>query len=102
VSVTKSHQNPYFNLFEEDEHGYLQKSKSGYTENRQAAPTVYAYNGSLYLINVESLKVNPLHKLKKIRKYEMDDIHSVDIDTQLDWAICETIIREGYINNENS
>ncbi|ALL04390.1 CMP-N-acetylneuraminic acid synthetase [Pedobacter sp. PACM 27299] len=102
VSVSQSHQNPYFNLFEENLSGFLEKSKDGYFESRQEAPKVYAYNGSMYLINVNSLILRPLHKFEKIKKYVMDDIHSLDIDTPLDWAICETIIREGYIKHENS
>lgn len=97
VSVNVSHQNPYFNLFEENESGFLEKSKIGYFESRQQAPKVYAYNGSMYLINVNSLMSTPLHKLKKVKRYVMDDIYSFDIDTPLDWAICETVIREGYI-----
>lgn len=102
VSVNQSHQNPYFNLFEENFSGFLEKSKVGYFESRQEAPKVYAYNGSMYLINVNSLMLTPLHKFEKIKKYVMDDIYSLDIDTPLDWAICETIIREGYIKHENS
>lgn len=102
VSVNKSHYNPYFSLFEEDNYGFLQSSKEGYYEIRQAAPDVYAYNGSIYLINTKSLRLSPLHKFQKIKKYVMDDIYSIDIDTLLDWAVCETIIREGYIKNENS
>ena len=26
----------------------------------------------------------------------MDEIHSVDIDTPLDWLLCESIIQGGY------
>jgi CMP-N,N'-diacetyllegionaminic acid synthase len=51
----------------------------------------------LYLINIKTLRRIPLHKFSKIKKYLMEDIYSVDIDTQLDWAICETIISEGYV-----
>lgn len=102
VSVSQSHHNPYFNLFEENGLGFLQKSKEGYFENRQQAPDVYAFNGSIYLINSKSLKLKPLHNFEKVKKYVMDEIHSVDIDTPLDWAVCETMIREGYIKNENS
>ncbi|MEQ7800910.1 acylneuraminate cytidylyltransferase family protein [Pedobacter sp. ASV1-7] len=97
VSVNLSHQNPYFNLFEENEFGFLEKSKKGHFESRQQSPPIYAYNGSVYLLNTKSLRLNPLHKFEKIKKYVMDDIYSMDIDTPLDWAICETIIREGYI-----
>lgn len=102
VSVGISHQNPYFNLFEENVEGYLEKSKNGYYETRQEAPPVYFYNGSLYLINAQSLKEKPLHQFDMVKKYIMEDLYSVDIDTPMDWAICETIISEGYIKNENN
>jgi CMP-N,N'-diacetyllegionaminic acid synthase len=97
VSVAKSHHNPYFTLFEEDENGFLIKSKEGGYENRQSIPSVYFYNGSLYLINCESLKRTSLTAFKKIKKYVMDNLYSIDIDEPLDWAICETILREGYL-----
>ena len=99
VSVGKSHQSPYFNLFEENKLGFLEKSKKGFFQTRQETPPVYFYNGSLYLINTESLKKMPLNQFVKIKKLIMEDIYSVDIDTPLDWAICETIIRDGYIKN---
>jgi CMP-N,N'-diacetyllegionaminic acid synthase len=102
VSVGISHQSPYFNLFEEGQSGYLRKSKIGDFKTRQEAPVIYFYNGSIYLINVHFLRNRPLHKFERIKKYVMDDIHSIDIDTPLDWAICETIISNGYIENENN
>ena len=50
VSVTKTKANPYFVLFEEDENGYLQKSKKGNFIRRQDAPEVWEYNGAIYII----------------------------------------------------
>lgn len=97
VSVGKSKQNPYFSLFEEDGDGYLTKSKSGYFERRQDVPDCFYYNGSMYLINVESLKKMPLHNFKFIRKYLMEDIYCLDIDTALDFAICEMILQQQLV-----
>ncbi|SHH03913.1 acylneuraminate cytidylyltransferase family protein [Pedobacter caeni] len=98
VSVGKSHQNPYFTLFEENKDGLLEKSKDGDYKTRQECPSVYFYNGSLYLINVNSLYQNPINQFKRVRKYLMEEKYSVDIDTPLDWSICETMISQGYIN----
>ncbi|RQO67578.1 acylneuraminate cytidylyltransferase family protein [Pedobacter sp. KBW06] len=98
VSVGKSHQNPYFTLFEENKDGLLEKSKDGDYKTRQECPPVYFYNGSLYLINVNSLYQSPIHQFKRVRKYLMEEKYSVDIDTPLDWSICETMISQGYIN----
>jgi len=97
VSVAESHQSPYFTLFEETDKGFLKKSKDGYYQTRQQAPKVFYYNGSVYLINIDSLKEKSIHSFDKIVKYCMTDVYSVDIDSPLDWAICETIIKQGYI-----
>jgi CMP-N,N'-diacetyllegionaminic acid synthase len=94
VSVNESKSNPYYNLFEENKSGYLIKSKKNKTfTRRQDCPKVWEYNGAIYVINVASLKQKQLFAFKKIRKYEMDDISSHDIDTQLDWIIAEQIVK---------
>jgi CMP-N,N'-diacetyllegionaminic acid synthase len=96
VSVGETHHNPYYLLFEENEEGYLQKSKTANFTRRQDCPKVYFYNGSMYLINVKSLKQKPIGQFTRVKKYLMDEIHSVDIDTPLDWLLCEAILKEGY------
>lgn len=97
VSVGVSPYSPYFNIFEEDPEGFLQKSKSGPFNRRQDAPSSYFYNGSLYMINASSLRKQPLHEFKKVKKYVMDELHSQDIDSPLDWALCETILNQGLV-----
>lgn len=93
VSVGKPHHNPYFSLFEENVDGFLELSKTGHFSRRQDCPDVYFYNGSIYLINVESVKRKPLNEFRKVRKYLMNDLYSVDIDSPLDWIVCETILK---------
>jgi len=94
VSVKKTSANPYYVLFEEDESGYLHISKGkGNFTRRQDAPTVWEYNGSIYVINSRSLKqYNMSDFLRKI-KYPMEDIYSIDIDNPLDWIIAEELIK---------
>ncbi|WP_295795865.1 acylneuraminate cytidylyltransferase family protein [Mucilaginibacter sp.] len=94
VSVRESKDNPYFNLFEETDNGYLKKSKAGNYTRRQDCPKVFAYNGSVYLIKVAAVKEKPLHSLEKIIKYRMDDPYNLDIDTWQDWNIAEQVIRK--------
>lgn len=92
VSVTESKVNPYYNCFEESEEGCLKVSKgNGDIHRRQDCPKAWEYNGAVYIINPESLKKRPLSKFKKVRKYEMDTLHSMDLDTPLDWEIAELI-----------
>ena len=94
VSVKESDANPYYNLFEENESGYLEKSKPGDFNRRQACPPVYLYNGAIYVVNVASLKQMPEDNFKKVKKIIMDDVTSVDLDKPIDWLWAEFIINE--------
>ena len=100
VSVCESEINPYYNLFEENEQGYLKLTKEGNYIRRQDCPKTYIYNGAIYIINIKSLLENPLHKFEKVIKYEMDKTSSTDLDTLLDWQWAEFLI-EKNTQNEN-
>jgi CMP-N,N'-diacetyllegionaminic acid synthase len=89
VSVRESKDNPYFNLFELDESGFLIASKSPSCLRRQDCPPVYAYNGSLYLISTSTIEQQNFMDFKQILKYEMPEEKSVDIDTMKDWLLAE-------------
>ncbi len=54
---------------EEDEDGWLTKSKNGNFTRRQDCPKVWEYNGAIYVINPESLKEKSLLEFRKIKKY---------------------------------
>lgn len=97
VSVKFAKENPYFTLFEENNDGYLDKSKVGNFERRQDCPHVYAFNGSMYLINIESIKNSKIADFKKVKKIVMPEERSVDIDTLADWTLAEFNLK-----NENS
>ena len=92
VSVKNSKSNPYFNLFEETELGYLAKCKNGNFLRRQDSPPVYEYNGAIYIINTNSLKNMPPSHFKFVRKYVMTEEDSLDIDTPLDFFIAQSLI----------
>lgn len=98
VSVRDASANPYYNLFEEDEFGYLHisKGKGSYTR-RQDAPKVWEYNGSIYTINSKSLKTSRMSDFSRIIKYPMENIYSIDIDMSLDWIIAEELIKNKVI-----
>lgn len=88
---------PYYNSFEE-EHGFLKQISNGINYvRRQDAPKTYEYNGAIYLINVGSLKRCPLGEFTRCVKYVMDDIHSIDFNTMMDWEYAEFIIKEGLV-----
>ncbi|WP_291275363.1 acylneuraminate cytidylyltransferase family protein [Flavobacterium sp.] len=91
VGVKETKSNPYYILFEEDSNGYLKKSKEADFTRRQDCPKVWEYNGAIYIINVKALKEKTISQFTKVRKFEMDETASHDIDTLLDWKIAEII-----------
>ena len=95
VSVKKAKENPYFTLFEENESGFLDKSKKGDFQRRQDCPDVFAFNGSMYLLKVSALKNRTINEFKKIKKIVMPEERSIDIDTMADW-----ILAEFYLNKQ--
>lgn len=96
ASVKENHDSPYFNIFEENSMGFLEKSKDIGITRRQDAPKVYSFNGSIYLYDVNSIKKNQINKVKK---YVMDDpICSLDIDTAFDFLVCETVINNNLFS----
>lgn len=98
VSVKEATANPYYNCYEEDGYGYLVVSKgNGKLERRQDAPPAYEWNGAVYVINPQRLLEVGLNGLTKVRKYVMDDIHSIDLDTMFDWKVAELILSEKLV-----
>jgi CMP-N,N'-diacetyllegionaminic acid synthase len=97
VSVRIAHANPYFTLFEENAEGFLSQSKKGNFTRRQECPAVYEFNGAIYIMNVQSLKIKPHGNFSKIRKYVMAEEDSLDIDTNIDWIVAEAISRNKQI-----
>lgn len=99
VSVQESDENPYYSLFEESENGFLEKSKEGNFTRRQDCPSVYSYNGAIYIINPDQLKQKTLGEFTKVKKYVMPKADSIDLDTELDWKLAEILMSEKSGNN---
>ncbi len=98
VSVFETKSNPYYVLYEEDTNGYLIKSKKGNFTRRQDCPKVYEINGSIYVMNTNSLKNSNIAEFKKVIKYVMDRKYSIDLDEELDWKFAEFLIQNNYIH----
>ncbi len=98
VSVCEAAANPYYTLFEENEKGYLARSKTGNFVCRQDCPKVYEYNGAIYVMNVRSLREKALAAFTNIKKYVMPRELSIDLDTPLDWKFAEFLIQEKEIS----
>lgn len=92
VSVKETSSNPYYVLFEEDENGWLHKSKTGTFSRRQDCPKVWEYNGAVYVINPKSLRHQSHLEFTRVRKYVMGEEYSIDLDTPRDWQIAECLL----------
>lgn len=98
TSVMPAKCNPYYDGFEDNAEGLLTISKGdGTIERRQDAPRVWQQNGAVYVLNPKSLKAVGLAGMTKIRKYVMDEIHSVDLDNMLDWKIAEIMLKDKIV-----
>lgn len=98
VSVKECAANPYYCVFEENQEGFLHICKGdGNIFRRQDAPTVYEYNGAIYVMNAEVIKTTHMHKMQKRVKYVMDQFSSFDLDTMWDWKMAEMIKKENTL-----
>jgi N-acylneuraminate cytidylyltransferase len=98
VSVCESPFNPYYNIFTENQEGFIERSiKSSYTR-RQDCPPTYILNGSIYVINVQSLLNQPMYKMERICKMVQPWKMMIDLDTPDDWTELELRIQSGFYN----
>lgn len=93
VSVKETDSNPYYVLFEENSNGFLEKSKKGNFTRRQDCPKVWELNGSIYIINVQSIKKLEISEFTKIIPYKMSSYFSHDIDTIYDFKYIELLLQ---------
>ena len=93
VSVKETNSNPYYVLFEENESGFLRKSKKGNFTRRQDCPKVWEFNGAIYLINPSSIRSENINNFTKVVKYKMSSNTSLDIDSELDFNLAELLIK---------
>ena len=103
VSVCKARENPYYLLYEENDNGFIFKSKNLAISRRQDSPKVYRLNGSFFIINPNSINNKKIIELDKILKHEMPYERSIDIDDQFDWDLAEFFIEKKFkSDNENN
>jgi len=96
VSVKETKSNPYYVLFEDNQEGFLSKSKEANFTRRQDCPNVWEFNGAIYIINIKSLRKGAIASFKKSLKYVMNEKESIDIDTMFDWKLCQAILKEAF------
>lgn len=96
LSVCPARKNPYFNLVEPDQDGWLRMSKKrGDTVlARQSAPSVYEHIASLYVLDPAYLN-RANHLLDgQTEGYDLGETKGFDIDTPTDFLIVEALMRQ--------
>lgn len=94
VGVYRQHLNPYFNMMELSENGFLKMSKSNGKRpaGRQSAPVVFQLNGLWVYDKKKFLKYRkPL--LPKTLPYEIPLETGFMIDTEFEFKIAELIVK---------
>jgi CMP-N,N'-diacetyllegionaminic acid synthase len=97
VTVKESRANPYFNLFRENEFGFLEKFIPHSATRRQDVTPVYEFNGAVYVFNVKSLEMSPISTFSKVKKVIMSDLNSVDIDSQIDFEWADFLLKMQHV-----
>lgn len=96
MSCTEARKNPYFNLVEPDQSGYLHVSKPlpGGVVARQQAPVVWEHAASTYVVDPAYLKRARGLFQGRVLPYLMPTERCLDIDTELDFKIVEHLMKE--------
>lgn len=97
-SISKSRKNPYFNMVEKEENGYLKLSKplSKKILRRQDAPIVYDHVASIYTILSSQVKNGQGLLSGFAQGYDIGENKSFDIDSELDFEIIEFLMKKKY------
>ncbi len=96
MSCTEARKNPYFNLVEPDQSGYLHVSKPlpGGVVARQQAPVVWEHAASTYVLDPAYLKRARGIFQGRVLPYLMPAERCFDIDTELDFKIVQNLMQE--------
>ena len=94
-SAYRQHHNPYFNMMEKKNNGFLKFSKKmpHKIKNRQEAPVVYQLNG-LFVIDVKKFLKHKTIVMPKILPYEIPAEMGLMIDTEFEFQIADMIAKK--------
>lgn len=99
MSARIAKKNPYFNLLEFNEEGYLDVCKKIENNNivsRQSAPVVYEHVASIYVADVNYLKKCNWIYEGKVLPFIMDDFKCTDVDDELDFELVKWIMNNEF------
>jgi N-acylneuraminate cytidylyltransferase/CMP-N,N'-diacetyllegionaminic acid synthase len=96
ITGAPARRSPYFNLVEQRTDGSVGLSKSADPPitRRQDAPRCFDMNASIYVWRVASFLERPAVFYPDTRLFEMPEERSIDIDSDLDFALVELLLRQ--------
>jgi len=96
ITGTPARHSPYFNLVERQADGSVGLSKIADPPviRRQDAPSCFDMNGSIYVWRVAPFLENPAVFYPDTLLFEMPQERSVDIDSEIDFALVELLLRK--------
>ena len=97
ITAAPARRSPYFNMVEQDEHGYAHLSKPPPTRvfRRQDSPRCYDMNASIYIWTREFLFEKKQVFGDKTALYVMPEERSIDIDSELDIEFVTFLMSKG-------
>ena len=102
ITGAPAHRSPYFNLVEARADGSVGLSKvtNPPIVRRQDAPRCFDMNASIYTWRVAAFLENPAVFYPDTRLFEMPEERSADIDSDLDFALVELLLRKRQESTE--
>ncbi|MCA1414500.1 acylneuraminate cytidylyltransferase family protein [Bradyrhizobium sp. NBAIM20] len=96
ITGAPARRSPYFNLVEQRTDGSVGLSKSANPPitRRQDAPRCFDMNASIYVWRVAPFLEHPAVFYPDTRLFEMPEERSIDIDSDLDFAVVELLLRQ--------
>ncbi|UWU79756.1 acylneuraminate cytidylyltransferase family protein [Bradyrhizobium huanghuaihaiense] len=96
ITGAPARRSPYFNLVEQRTDGSVRLSKSANPPitRRQDAPRCFDMNASIYVWRVAPFLEQPAVFYPDTRLFEMPEERSIDIDSDLDFALVELLLRQ--------
>ena len=92
VSVCETEHSPLWSGQLPKNHEFIDFIRPDVAKRRQDAGTFYRLNGAIYIVKISEFKADKFLYTKGSFAFIMDQKHSVDIDTELDFSLAETIM----------
>jgi CMP-N,N'-diacetyllegionaminic acid synthase len=98
ITGAPARRSPYFNLVEQGADGSITLSKTADPPvvRRQDAPRCFDMNASIYVWRVAPFLEQPAVFYPDTRLFEMPEERSIDIDSDLDFALVELLLRRRF------